>query len=65
MTGQKERAEQVTDRKTGNWMNVHTQDRQTDRQTDKLSDTVNLPPKRVSNTDVASLGPSSERMANA
>ena len=35
VTGQKERAEQVTDRKTGNWMNVHTQDRQTDRQTDR------------------------------
>ena len=47
-------------------MNVHTQkSRQTDRQTDKLSDTVNLPPKRVSNADVSSLSPSSEWMANA
>ena len=60
----------MTDRKTGNWMNVLTQkstqtDRQTDRQTDKLSDTVNLPPKRVSNTDVSSLSPSSEQMADA
>ena len=55
----------MTDRKTGNWMNVLTQDRQTDRQTDKLSDTVNLPPKRVSNTDVSRLSPSSEQMADA
>ena len=46
-------------------MNVHTQDRQTDRQTDKLSDTVNLPPKRVSNADIASFSPSSEQMASA
>ena len=53
----------MTDRKTGNWMNVLTQDRQTDN--NKLSDTVNLPPKRVSNTDVSSLSPSSEGRANA
>ena len=33
-----------------------------DRQTDKLSDTVNLPPKRVSNADVSSSSPSSELM---
>ena len=37
----------------------------TDRQTDKLSDTVNLPPKRVSNTYVSSFSPSSEQMADA
>ena len=52
----------MTDRKTGNWMNVHTQK---STQTEKLSDTVNLPPKRVSNTDVSSLSPSSEQMADA
>ena len=40
-------------------------DTQRDRQTDKLSDTVNLPPKGVSNADVSSLSPSSEWMANA
>ena len=45
-------------------MYSHKTDRQTDRQTDKLSDTVNLP-KRVSNTDVSSLSPSSEQMADA